>query len=74
MKGGIGLRQKISAFDHVYKKNNIKERRVHSHTNSESCKLAKFNSDRKKSIFFQTNHSDITTNNHQQFFEAFACS
>ena len=32
-------------------------------------KVATFNSDRKKSIYFPTNHSDITTNNHRTIHE-----
>ena len=37
-------------------------------------KFATFNSDRKKIILFQTNHSDITTNSHWYFFDAFVYS
>ena len=38
------------------------------HTNSESCNIR---SDRKKSIYFKTNHSDITSFNYRFFFDAF---
>ena len=32
-------------------------------------KISTLNLDRKKSIYFQTNHSDITTNNHRTIYE-----
>ena len=41
------------------------------HTNSESCNNY---SDRKKSIQFQTNYSDITAYSHRSFFDAFVDS
>ena len=37
-------------------------------------KVATFNSGRKKSMKFQTNHSDITNNSHRIFFDALVYS